>query len=241
MARKQITKKPERERFKREIVKLIVEWGGIATDEEHGEYRMNTKAGPLSLHACLDDDYDSPCTVFGRFDFALVGSALVGASVPSGKHNFHFSPGVTCDDAIDELRRFFERVKPTTLDHFADQTSLVPQAVVETVLEEKGVLPFRRGSSICLRMSDPLYMYTHPDKKDFEQAVAWFTLHCEQRLIQLWDTNPRIRQKLASESGRDIAYTFVAHWLDAYLDSPPKYRKKHPNWSTKYNYESMVA
>ena len=240
MARKQITKKPERERFKREIVKLIVEWGGIATDEEHGEYRMNTKAGPLSLHACLDDDYDSPCTVFGRFDFALVGSALVGASVPSGKHNFHFSPGVTCDDAIGELRRFFERVKPTTVDHFADQTSLVPVAVVSTVLEEHGINDLR-GTRGRLRMTDPLYMHGNPDHKDFNQAVAWFADHCEQRLIQLWDTNPRIRQKLASESGCDVAYAFVAHWLDAYLDCPPKYRDKHPNWETKYNYESMVA
>jgi len=238
MARKRITKKPERVRFLKEIHNLILESAGVQTAMEHrDEYRMNTKAGPLSISFGTCDD--SPATVFTRFDFAIVGEALVGASVPSGKHNFHFIPGVTCDAALDEMRQFFERIKPTTLDHFMDQTSIVPQAVVVTVLEEQGTCGDYRTRG-RLRMTDPHYMHGQ-GHHDFEAAVAWFTTHCEQRLVQLWDINPRMRQKLSSDSGRDIAYAFVIHWLDAYLDCPPKYRKAHPNWEAPYNYDPMAA
>ena len=245
MAGKHITKKSERERFKREVVKLTVEHGGIPTNEERGEYRMRTKAGPLSIHICLNDHgirQTSPCTVFTRFDHALHGQPF-GGSVPSGKCNFHFSPGVTCDDALAEVRNYYERIKPTSLDEFMDTTALVPRAIVETVLQERGIVPhtspfFRTTGQ--QRMADPLYMHSNPDEKDFDAAVEWFTVHCEERFILLWDLNS-CSDKLASASGRDIAYVFVNHWLDAYLDNPPKYRKSHPNWQTPYNYEPMVA
>ena len=237
-----ITKKPERERFKLEVVKLIVDHGGIATDEEKGEYRMNTKAGPQSLHVCLDDHgikQNSPCCVFTRFDFSFVAASLCGAAEISGKFNFHFSAGVTCDTAINEIKCHFESMKATTLDEFMDQTSIVPQAVVTTILEEQGATPDYRTRNHH-RMIDPAYMHDQ-GHHDYKAAVAWFTAHCEQRLVQLWDINPSIRQKLSSETGRDIAHAFVSHWLCAYLDSPPKYRKAHQNWKLAYDYKSMAA
>jgi hypothetical protein len=237
MARKRITKKPDRLRFDREIRKLISDVGGVHVGENSAyEYRMNTKAGPLSIH--IHECVDSPGSVMTRFDHALVGESLVGASVPSGKWNHHFSTGETCDDALDYMRIGFERIQPTSLDAFMDETAIVPQAVVETALAERGIVN-EYGCRGRLRMTDPIYC--GEDRLDFKAAVAWFTKHCEQRLVQLWDINPRIQRQLASDSGRDIAYAFVHHWLDAYLDSSPKYREKHPNWDTAYNYEPMVA
>jgi len=236
VARKHITRKADRLRFDREIRKMIVEFGGVATDEHRGEYRMNTKAGPLSIH--VYECSDSPGWVHTRFDHALVGEALFGASVPSGKWNHHFAAGETCDDALDCMRASFERIQPTSLETFVDETSIVPQAVVETVLEERGIVN-EYGCIGRLRMTDPIYC--GEGRLDFKAAVAWFTTHCEQRLVQLWDINPRIQWRFGSESGRDIAYAFVHHWLDAYLDSPPKYREKHPGWPAVYNCDPMVA
>lgn len=231
MPRKPITRKPERERFKREVVKLILRYGIQRPNGAPNEFRMNSKAGPLDVSVSQFGCDDSPATVFTRFDFAIQGESLCGASVPSGKHNFHFSPGTSCDDALEMLERHFERIQPTSLDEFMDNTALVPRAIVETVLEEKAITMDHR-TRMHHRMYDPPYM--GQDGLDYEAAVAWFTEHCENRLVYLYDSNPRIRATM-DRDGRDVAYTFVHHWLDAYLDCPPKYREQHPPLRTPNN------
>jgi len=238
MPRHKITPKPERERFKREVVKLLAELGAIAINE--AEYRMNTKAGPLSIDVDLGNDSHSPCSVFTRFDYALTAQALVGASVPSGKYNFHFSSGTTCNAALDEIRSCLSRIKPTTLEQFRDETSIMPGVVAKTVLEERGILP-QGASQQSYRMEDPAWNFHNETYKDFAAGVQWFIAHCEQRIVQLWDINPLFHKKLAGKSGLDITYAFVAHWLEAYLDNPPQYRKRHPNWDAPSNLEPMAA
>jgi len=228
MARQHITKKPDRLRFDREVRKMLVEeFGAVETPDGMYSYRMNTKAGPLGIS--IHEGVDSPGNVMTRFDFAHQGNAMVSATVPSGKWNHHFQPGTSCDDALEYLRGQFERLRPTSLDQFMDVTALVPQAIVETALLERGI-----GRHTCrerLVMTDPPYMSAEMGRLECEGNVAWFTRHCEERLVSLWDSNPHIRTRLQSESGRDTAYAFVHHWLDAFVESLPDYRKKHPLWS----------
>jgi len=232
MARKRITRKPERERFDREVRRMLVEEFGAVDqgDDAYHKYRMITKAGPLGIS--IHEGVESPGNVMTRFDFAIQGEALVGASVPSGKWNYHFSPGVSCDEALQTIRVSFERIQATTLEHFMDTTSIVPQAIVETVLQERAIVD-EVGCRGRLRMVDPPYMSAEMGRLEFVGNVAWFTHHCEERLVTLWDSNPHIRRKLLktrSESGLDTAYAFIHHWLDAFIENKPDYRKEHPLW-----------
>jgi hypothetical protein len=229
MPRRKITKKAERERFDREVRKMIVEeFGAVETPDKMYQYRMNTKAGPLCIS--VHDGHECPGCVMTRFDFAHQGEAMVGATVPSGKWNHHFRTGTSCNDALEYIREQFERLRPTTLDQFMDATSIVPCAVVETVLQERGISDLI-GTRGRLSMVDPPYMSEEMGRLEFAGNVAWFTQHCEERLISLWDSNPHIRVKLQSDSGLDTVYAFVHHWLDAFVECLPDYRKKHPLWA----------
>jgi len=219
-----ITKKPDRIKFFNEVREVLVnDFGAIGTheDEYRVEYRMNTKAGPLdiTIHKRDINEGKSPCTIFTRFDYALKGEELVGASVPSGKWNHHFETGTPPNLALNNIVYHFSRLMPTSLDVFMDETSLVPQAVLEGALEERNQRELRR-------LVDPPYM--GQDGFGRTQAIDWLISHCEERFIYLYDSNANISQQLRDDSGRDVAYAFVHHWLDAYLDCPPDYRKKHP-------------
>jgi hypothetical protein len=226
--RKEITPKKERDRFDREVRKMLVEeFGAIEPDGAAYQYRLNTKAGPLDVS--IHEGIDSPGNVMTRFEFPLPGQEWVGASVPSGKWNFHWPPGADCDESLDTLRRQLDCIRPTSLEDFAQATwSFIPQAIVGGVLQERGII---EGTGSALPMSDPLYMFAEPNSGlRFAAAVEWFTDHCTQQLIALFDMNRCIRRLLEGDSGAEVASGFVHQWLDGYLDSPPKYRKAHPNF-----------
>lgn len=234
---KRLTQKAERARCIRNMVKMIQsgEFQVVKLEgDKDGEndFRMNTKAGPLFITV-----YDN--WVHTRFDYAQVGEKFVGASVPSGKWNHHFPNDWSADDAVVYMRAEFRKIKPTTLEKFQDDTALLPHVIAETAMREAGVYPWVSRSKSCSRMVDPAWACQRPDVKDYEGAVKWFSDHCAERLIQLWDMNQHFRKRLESATGRDVAYAFVHHWLDAYLDCPPKYRDAH-SWQVK-NYDPMPA
>ena len=215
-----MTKKAEQ--FVRRARKMLLEeFGAFETPKTH-QLRLVTKAGPLNV--TFHDNGD----VMTYFDFAIQGEAMVSASVPSGKWNHHSHLTGTVKDAMDYIRSQFERLRPTSLDQFMDVTSIVPCAVVETVLRERKIVDMVYSGKD--RLVDPAYMSEDMGRLDFQGNVAWFTRHCEERLVALWDSNPHIRCKLEGDSGLDTVYAFVHHWLDAFIECLPVYRKKHPLW-----------
>lgn len=212
--------KRAQEQFRQRAAEVIRRVGGAELPDEDGGYRfhLDTKYGLLRLHVSEHDQHDGPGTVFTYFENATAASA-VESNRFSGKWNFHYFSGWTVEAALSDLERNLGRVLPTSLDDFIMQTSLVPVAVAETVLEERAEQPNL--------LADPLYVPA--DRRlDHSQAAVWFVAHVEHRVVLLNDTNRQLHKLLRSKNGRDVLYGFVHHWLDAYVFDPVRYRKEHP-------------
>jgi hypothetical protein len=208
------------EQFRRGAAEVIRHIGGTELPDENSGYRfhLDTKYGLLRLHVDEHDQHEGPGTVFACFENATAASTIVSNRF-SGKWNLHYFDGWTVEAALKDLEAKLRRVLPTSLDGFMTQTSIVPIAVVETVLEERAERQHF--------MSDPVYVPADR-RMDHSQAAAWFFSHVERRAILLYDINRQLHKLLRSENGRDVLYAFVHHWLDAYLLDPIRYRKEHP-------------
>jgi len=192
-------------KFQKQATALIQEHGGEHVEDDRWE--MWTKFGPLTLHVWED-------AVMTRFEFPKVAFPRTGCNRYSGKWNFHYS-GNEVETAINDFSFHLDKVEAKSVDKFVDATSLVPDVISDTVIQESEA-----------DFQDPPYMGDRG--LSHEDAKVWLGLHCTQRLIFLYENNSRIREQLESDSGRDVAYAFVEHWLMAYLDSPPKYRERKP-------------
>jgi hypothetical protein len=217
-------KKSERNRFVKEATALIQRYGGEIGEEIHrnsvdndlrSSLTMHTRFGPLDLNVTTNST-EGPGTVFARFKYARLAKQGAGASYPSGKWNHHYFGDFTVEQALDDIEDQLKLIQPTALEEFMDETSLVPRAVVETLFAERSVGQF----------VDPPYMGTNG--LNANEALQWFVAHVEQRIVFLYDNNLRLRIRLQSDSGRDVLYAFVDHWIDAYVECPPDYRKRHP-------------
>lgn len=212
--------KRAQEQFRQRAAEVIRRVGGTELTDEDGGYRfhLDTKYGLLRLHISEHDQQEGPGTVFGCFENATAATRI-NCNPHSGKWNFHYFGSWTVEAALGDLEKNLRRVLPTSLDDFIIQTSLVPVAVVETVLQERAERPNL--------MADPLYVPA--DRRlDHSQAADWFVAHVERRVVLLNDTNRQLHKLLRSENGRDVLYGFVHHWLDAYVFDPVRYRKEHP-------------
>lgn len=221
------TKKPERDRFVKEAFNLIIELGGVEVKaphrndldkEMHACCAMDTKFGPLEYLSLSGNTTEGPGCCMTRFRYAVVAHNNTNCNEHSGKWNHHYFSEWTTDKALADLRRRLENVLPTTTEEFADQTSIVMQAVVETVLQERNL--YHQG--LC----DPPYAFGCGNGLQHDESVAWFAAHAERRIRFLYDTNARIHNAIESGQGLETVYMFVDHWLDAYLDDQPNYRKQ---------------
>ena len=225
MARKMA--KAKRKKFVNDVRDYLLSIGAVETkhnpNDVHNihdglpdyEFTYNSKYGELHLHV-LPNNTEGPGTVFTRFHFAKLAHPHTSCNPFSGKWNHHYFSEHTPESALEDFKRQMQRVAPTSLDAFMDETSIVPSIIASTVVDERQVM-----------LVDPAYA---GDKGlNHEQAKAWFVDHVERRTIMLWDNNKRFRKILASKgnNGRDTLYAFVEHWLDAYLDDPLDYRKKY--------------
>lgn len=212
--------KQTQKQFRQGAAEVIRTVGGTESPNESGGYRfhLDTKYGLLRLHIDEHDQHEGPGTVFTCFENATAASEI-GGNRFSGKWNHHYFAGWTVEAALGDLEKNLHRVLPTSLDEFVTATSIIPIAVVETVLEERTGRPHF--------MADPLYVPADR-RMDHSQAAAWFVAHVERRFVLLNDTNRQLHKLLRSENGRDVLYAFVHHWLDAYLLDPIRYRKEHP-------------
>jgi hypothetical protein len=97
-------------------------------------------------------------------------------------------------------------MKPTPRRRFENETSLVLPIVVRT----------------CLDMVDHALT---------QEEIAWFQSHVDMRVRWLHANDTAWRKILngPTNKGRDRVYTFVSHWLTAYLPDPETYIVKHPN------------
>lgn len=93
----------------------------------------------------------------------------------------------------------------TSTRTFDDATALLPEVIADTVLGERPTLHVPA------------------------ETRKWFLRHCDLRLRYLYANNPTWRRKLAGEVGREHAYMFVRHWLDAMLLNQRTYRQRHPH------------
>lgn len=221
--------KAKRKKFVNDVRDYLLSIGAVMTknnpNDEHNihdglpdyEFTYNSKYGELRLHVLpRTSGQAGPGDVMTRFHFAKMANPHTGCNPFSGKWNHHYFDGYSEKSALDAFKASMERVAPTPLDDFMDETAIVPRAVAETVVGERGVM-----------LVDPLY--AGENGLNHEQAKAWFIEHVERRTVMLWDNNKRFRKILESDgdNGRDTLYAFVEHWLDAYLDSPLDYRKEH--------------
>lgn len=107
--RQNYTRKAERDRFDREVRTMLVEeFDAVEQTSGFYQYSVWTSAGPLGVNVYVEKN--SPGCVMTRFKNAQAGKELCGAAVPSGKWNHHFSPGTTCETALDHIRGCFETV-----------------------------------------------------------------------------------------------------------------------------------
>ena len=58
---------------------------------------------------------------------------------------------------------------------------------------------------------------------------AWFRRHVYNRTLVLYEASPvwRADMEASGDRGRDVLYTFVRHWLDAFLKDKGEYRKQY--------------
>jgi len=189
--------------------KAVIQQHGGQPDDGTYEWKMDTRFGPLRLS--VDGD-----AVMTKFDFPHLAHDELGCNPFSGKWNFHYFDSWTVEQAIADLEWRLNIVKPTSLEEFSDATSLLPDVIATTVIEERGV-----------NLTDPLYVSV--DRfLDHAAATKWFVDHVTQRVVFLYDSNVRLRKLFRSNKGRDALYAFTQHWLDAYVHNPPDFRKKRP-------------
>ena len=155
-----------------------------------------------------------------RFEFAKMASPTTGCNEHSGKWNHHYFSPWTTEDALEDVDHWLKQIQLTSLDAFADATSLLPGIIAQTVVTERCL----RGNELC----DPPYAFVGDGGFDHEASAAWFVAHVERRSVFLFDVNPRIRESLKGEAGKVVLYAFVDHWLDSYMDNRPEYRKRFP-------------
>jgi hypothetical protein len=96
-----------------------------------------------------------------------------------------------------------EAVRPEELKAFTDQTTLLPHAIIDTVLERAAPSEMGQG-----------------DRK-------WFLGNSEERLVKLFNADSRWKSRLKGVRGRDFAYTLINHWLQSYLVNPRRYKQRH--------------
>jgi len=183
--------------------RAVIQKHGGQPDESAYEWMLDTKFGPL--HLSVNDD-----SVMTRFDFPKVAHPETACNPYSGKWNHHYLRGCTPKQALADLDARLKRIKPTSPDELADATNLVPDAIIRTVIQERGV-----------NLSDPPYA----PELNHGAALQWFVGHVVRRLIFLFDTDPPFTRLLKSDGGRDALYAFVSHWLDAYLNNPLNFRR----------------
>lgn len=96
---------------------------------------------------------------------------------------------------------------PTGKTIFEDKTSLLPEVVARTVLDE---------------MQQKGHVLPSKEQQD------WFIKHADVWTRYLHANNSMWKRKLESESGRGRLYLFVGHWAEAFLMDPVGYFEKHP-------------
>jgi len=228
--------KVECRRFVRTASVLIEQHGGLPTRPlfengitggVHTEFALDSKFGPLRLSVYeRTTDSGGPGDVMTRFEFARLAAPSTGCNPHSGKWNHHFFSPWTADDALEDVAQRLKQVQPTSLEDFVGETSLLPGLIAQAVIADR----YSRGNELC----DPAYAFAGGGGLDHDASVAWFVSHVERRTVFLWDVNPRIRDILRGDSGRDVLYAFVGHWLDAYADNQPEYRRKRPLMAVEF-------
>lgn len=218
----------ERRRFVTAASSLIEKHGGTPsrppfqngiTGGLHTEFTLNSKFGPLRLSVYeRTTDSGGPGDVMTRFEFSRLTSLSTGCNPYTGKWNHHYFSPWTTDDALADIERWLKQIQPTSLEAFAEATSLLPGVIAQTVITER----CPRGTELC----DPPYAFAGDEGLEHEASAAWFISHVERRTIFLWDVNPRIQDILRSDAGRDVLNAFVNHWLDAYMNNQPEYRRR---------------
>ena len=164
-----------------------------------------------------------------RFRFASIAasSAKLGyeaVNCYSGKWNNHYIAPHTPASALEDFKGKLELIKITPVDEFTDVTSIVPRVVVETVFEQRGIVP----NGVTLQ--DPAYAFSVGKGLHNAEAMEWFIENSVRRIIFLYDTNMWLASKmrLKGNFGRDMLFMFVHHWLDAYMYRPVDYRERKP-------------
>lgn len=218
----------ERRRFVTAASSLIETHGGTPsrlpyqngiTGGLHTEFMLDSKFGPLRMSVYeRTTDSGGPGDVMTQFEFARLAAPQTGCNPHSGKWNHHYFSPWTTDDAFDDVERWLKQIQPTTLDTFADATSLLPGLIAQMVIAER----CPRGNELC----DPPYAFVGDEGLDHEASAAWFISHVERRTIFMFDVTRRIREALRGESGRDVLISFVSNWLDAYMNDQPEYRRR---------------
>jgi hypothetical protein len=96
-------------------------------------------------------------------------------------------------------------MKPTPPRRFEDETSLILSVITETCLNET-------------------------EHELTQEQIAWFQSHVDIRIRWIHANNTPWRKVLngPTNNGRDRVYTFVSHWLAAYLLDHETYVAKHP-------------
>jgi len=111
--------------------------------------------------------------------------------------------------------------QPISRGKFEEHTGLVLEAVVD------GAIVFHDSAAMFEQLA--------------EEQRSWFVAHASLRLRYMYANKPQFRQLLrgSGNGGRDRCYTWVEHWLEAYLRDPQVYRERHS--STMFDGEETIC
>ena len=96
------------------------------------------------------------------------------------------------------------------LKEFADKTSIVPEILVETALEERG--------------------RANPALEDIDgKLTEKFAEHAAQWIVWFYENNDQWKEKVDSDGseGLNWVYMWVSHWIDSFIKNPEKYLDEH--------------
>jgi hypothetical protein len=65
-----------------------------------------------------------------------------------------------------------------------------------------------------------------------QMQIKWFVDFVDIRVRWLYTNNKKWKQKLNNQSSIDYVYTFVNHWLDAFIKNPKWFQERHKNYGT---------